>query len=242
MPDASAIAARSMSDDLARLASISQNLANAATPGYKAELAVARPFAEVLQAATAAGPTSWVAPLPVLHTAIDQRAGALLPTGAALDVAIEGPGWFELAGPDGPVYTRLGRFRIDAQGRLTDEAGRTVVSNEGEIRLESPEPRIDRQGKVWDGSTLAGQLKVVTFDEPRALQPLGAGTWSADDQPAREAGSVSVRQGHLEASNVETTQQMVRLIETMRRFEANQKLIQGYDDVVSRAVRTLGGL
>lgn len=240
MANALSIAALSMSDDMARLAVLSNNLANAATPGFKRDMAVGRPFVDFVHAATPQGASSWASTLPLSRSWTDLRAGAMQHTGHGLDVAIEGDGYFEIDDPGGPVYTRQGSFQVDASGRLVDAAGRMVAGTGGEIRVESSEPRIDRQGRVYDRDKLAGQLRIVRFEAPQALVKLGAGQFAAADQAALPVADAQVRQGYLEASNVTTAHEMVRLIETMRHFESNQKLIQGYDEMLERTIRTLG--
>ena len=107
-------------------------------------------------------------------------------------------------------------------------------------RVDGGPPRIDRRGRVLDGETLVGQLRIVRFEDPQSLVKLGAGLFGAGAQTAQPLADAGVRQGYLEASNVVAANEMVRLIETMRHFESNQKVIQGYDEVLERAIRTLG--
>ena len=234
--DALAIAASSMAGDIDRMAVISHNLANAGTAGFKRGMAVSRPFVAMLDAQLAYG---GAAPQP-LQAWTNHAVGPMQNTGHALDLAIDGDGFFEVEDANGPVYTRTGQFQLDANGRLVDAAGRAVAGSGGEIRLESPQPRIDRQGRVYDGDVLAGQLRVVRFDEPQSLVKLGAGQFAAGAQSAQAVADPAVRQGYLEASNVVAANEMVRLIETMRHFESGQKVIQGCDEVLERAIRTLG--
>ncbi len=241
MADALAIAARSMADDIARLAAISHNLANAATPGFKAEIAVSRPFVEFIQAAMTGGSASLATTLPELQSWTNHRAGPLQYTGNALDIAIEGDGFFELEDASGPVYTRQGSFQLDAGGRIVDAAGRVLLGSGGEMRIgDSAAPRIDASGRVFDGETPLGSLRIVRFEQPQALDRLGAGVYAGNAQAAQPVADPRVRQGYVEASNVVASNEMVRLIETMRHFESNQKVIQGYDEMLERAIRTLG--
>lgn len=238
MADTLAIAARGMADGIERMAAIAHNLANAATPGFKREMVLSRPFVDFLQAATQQGATATALPEPRSWT--NHASGPMQYTGHGLDLAIEGDGFFELEDSNGPVYTRQGSFQRDANGRLVDAAGRVVASSVGEMRIESAEPRIDRRGRVHDGETLAGQLRIVRFDNPQALVKLGAGHFAAAGQAPQPLAEPRLRQGYLEASNVVSANEMVRLIETMRHFESNQKVIQGYDEALERAIRTLG--
>lgn len=240
MADAIAIAARSMADDIARLAAISHNLANAATPGFKADIAVSRPFAEFIQAAMTGGSVSLATTLPELQAWTNHRAGPMQYTGHALDLAIEGDGFFELEDESGPVYTRQGAFQLDGNGRIVDAAGRAVQGSGGEMRIDSAAPRIDAAGRVFDGEKPVGSLRIVRFEQPQALAKLGDGLYAANAQAAQPVAEPRLRQGFVEASNVVAANEMVRLIETMRHFESNQKVIQGYDEMLERAIRTLG--
>jgi flagellar basal-body rod protein FlgG len=230
MADALGIAARIMADDLFRLNVISQNLANANTTGYKKELVAARPFVDYLEANLAVS-------LPALTSVVDTRQGALNQTGAALDLAIEGAGFFELAGNDGPLYTRQGSFRLDGRGRLVTAAGVPVMGAGGEITLGGTQPSIDRQGRIFEGERQLGQLKIVRFADPSRLVPLGAGLYRAEAAGESSAEPFQVRQGLLESSNVATLPEMVRLIELTRRFEAASRLAQGYDGMLGAAIR-----
>lgn len=242
MPDAISVAARVMADDLYRLNVTSQNLANAGTAGYKREVVVSRPFVELLRAGLPVEGVARLVPvsLPSLASAVDVRPGPLTRTGAPLDVALDGEGFFELSGDAGPLYTRQGSFRIDAQGRLVSPAGLPVMGMAGELSLSGTQPEIDAQGLVREGGRLAGQLRIVKFASPGALVPLGGGLYRAQQaaEPAAPAGGV--RQGFLEASNVAALPEMVRMIELTRRFEAAQRIVQGYDGMLGGAIRTLG--
>jgi flagellar basal-body rod protein FlgF len=234
MADAISIAARIMADDLFRLNVISQNLANAGTTGYKKEVVVARPFVDYLQ-------QNVTVSMPALSSTIDSRQGSLTQTASALDVAIEGGGFFELAGAEGPLYTRQGSFRLDGRGRLVTPAGIPVVGGGGEITLSGTQPSIDRQGRIFEGERFVAQLKIVSFADPARLTPLGGGLYAASSQ-VRGAGEPSteplqVRQGFLESSNVVTLPEMVRMIELTRRFESASKIAQGYDGMLGAAMR-----
>jgi flagellar basal-body rod protein FlgG len=231
-----------MADDLYRLNVASQNLANATTAGYKREVVTSRAFVDLLRAGLPAAGAARLIPvsLPALGSALDVRPGPLTRTGNALDVALEGEGFFELAGDAGPVFTRQGSFRLDAQGRLTSPAGLPVMGSSGELVLARPEPQIDAQGRIFEDGRLAGQLKVVTFAAPRELTPLGGGLYRAEQAAALAPEAAAVRQGFVESSNVAALPEMVRIIELTRRFEAAQRIVQGYDGMLGNAIRTLG--
>lgn len=236
MSEVLAIAAKSMADDLARMATISHNLANATTPGFKKDITVTRPFIEYLQT-YGAYPRTFTTTVPVLDTVVDYKAGSLRYTGGALDVALDGDGFIELQSDHGPLYTRQGNFQVDARGRLITATGIPVA---GDITLTTTQIRIDNQGRVFDDDRPAGQLRVVSFEHPGALQKVGAGLFIAPNATAGQQSESRVRQGYLENSNVASVTEMVNIIDTMRHFEATQRLIQGYDAILDRAIRMLG--
>lgn len=131
-------------------------------------------------------------------------------------------------------------LRLDAGGRLVGATGLPVSGLDGDILLGSTQPVIDKQGRVYDGERVAGQLKVVRFAETGRLAPLGGGLYRSEAAGEAMQGALQVRQGFLESSNVVALSEMTRLIELMRRFEAAQRLVQGYDGMLGGAIRTLG--
>lgn len=227
----------SMHADLARLDRVALNMANAQTPGYKREVVTAQPFSARVEAA--ANGVS-------VHT--DQRPGTLKPTGQSLDFALAGPGWFEVATPQGPAYTRHGQFRLDAAGRLVTQQGHPVTGQSGEIRLPNLAPVADAAGRLFDaaagtraGAPVLAQLRVVQFEAGAAVQKLGDGLVLPQGSPANVAeGTLQVRQGYLENSNVSHMQEMVRLLETVRHLETLQKVALGYDEMLAASIRKLG--
>lgn len=231
------IAALGMQADEARLKNISQNLANISTPGYRREIAVTPTFAQQVTN-MAAQPVPAASANPVT---IDTTAGVLRSTGSSTDVAIEGDAFFELDGPDGALYSRQGHMHVDVRGRLVGSQGLPVMGVGGEITLSNQPFTINAAGEVRQGDRVAGVIKLVKFDHPSTLQPSGNGTYAQggariDDQ----AGDSRLRSGFIEGSNVDSAQEMVRLTETVRHFEALSKVIQSYDDSLGTAIRKLG--
>src|SRR5262245_7411285 len=243
MIDALAIAAHTMSDDLTRMSIISQNLANVSTIAYRKQLPVSRPFLDYL--ALPVGGTTGALPvtMPLTQIVLDQGAGTQRRTDNPLDFSIEGDGFFELRGAQGPIYTRRGDFRVDERSRLVSASGLPVMGVGGEIQLLSEAVvRVDPDGKIFDRDVQVGQLRIVRFPDPTTLEYVGTGFYIARTGAAGEpsAPGQRVRQGFLENSNVTSAAEMVRLVETLRHFEANQKVIQGYDQMLERAIRALG--
>jgi flagellar basal-body rod protein FlgG len=238
-----AIAAINMVTALFRMSSISQNIANTTTNGYKQEVPFGQPFPEVLASTNPVTGRTTTVPVSVtgMNRTTDFAAGSVRYSGNPLDLAIEGPAFFELAGSGGLLYTRAGNFKLDARGRLVTEDGLPVMGLSGDILLTTPQPVIDGNGAVFENGKQVAQLKLVRFDDPRVLRPIGAARFAAGGGAATQIETFPrVRQGFLENSNVNPAREMVRMIETVRLFETNQRLIQAYDDSRDRAIRGLG--
>jgi flagellar basal-body rod protein FlgF len=180
----------------------------------------------------------------------DARPGTLKPTGQSLDLALTGPGYFEISTEGGLAYTRQGSWQLDARGRLVTPQGDPVMGQGGEIVLMHPHPVIDAAGQVFEAKADGGaepmpvaQLKVVQFfdSNTKNMQRIGEGLVITDQPPTQVADSeLQVRQGFLENSNVSSMQEMVQLIQSMRHFESLQRVAMGYDEMIGSAVRKLG--
>jgi flagellar basal-body rod protein FlgG len=240
MIDALTMTEAAMLVDVERLRAASHNIANSSTLGFKREIALSRPSFEATVSGFGLAP--WAPGAPVATTATDHRGGTLRLTGNPLDIALEGDGFFVLGGAAGEIYSRQGEFRLDRAGKLVNAAGLPVLGESGEIVLSSAEPRIDRQGGIWEGENLVGRLRVVQFQDPGRLESLGGGTFAAGAAAVVPGQTVNIRQGFVEAANVSAMHEMVRLIETMRHFEASQHLLRGYDAMTGTALSTLGSL
>ncbi|HSV47314.1 MAG TPA: flagellar hook-basal body protein [Ramlibacter sp.] len=246
MDEVLAISLHAMKGDMARLDQIAMNIANGLTPGFKRGVvhqgAQQASFAAHLNAALAdpaAGPTAGA-----VTVSSDMRVGSLKATGQKLDVALAGKGYFEVMTDAGPAYTRQGNFRIDAQGRLVTQQGHPVLGHGGEILLQLADPIISAAGEISSAGggaqRVLARLKVVTFADASHLQNLGKGLHAAGPgaQLAKD-DEVQVRQGFLENSNVNSSQEMTSLVQTMRHFESMQKIAQGYDEMLGTAIRKL---
>lgn len=248
MSEILSVAESSLLTDLLRLDVISNNLANANTPGFRRDVPVSRSFGEQLAdelgAAGVGSPELRAALLEERTTRVtDQHPGTLRFTGNPLDVAVEGDGFLTLEGANGPVYSRMGSLSLDPGGRLVGAGGLPVLGIDGEIQLSTSTPRIDAEGVIWEDEQPVGQLKLARFDAPDGLRKLGSGLFAgAEPQPPSDDRPLRVRQEHLESSNVSVMSEMVLLIGLMRRFETTQRLVQNWDESMAQAVRTIGDL
>jgi flagellar basal-body rod protein FlgG len=244
-----AITLQAMQSDMGTMDRVGMNIANAQTPGYRREAASTASFARLVQAGGDAGADA-AAP-PASGVFMDPHQGTLKVTGQGLDLALSGPGWFEVATAQGPAYTRLGAFRRDTQGRLVTAQGQPVMGTAGDIQLPDGALFIDSQGRIFEGAggepraakPLAepvARLKVVLFDAAAPAQRLGDGLVAFGAASQRPADAeTDVRQGYLENSNVGAMHEMVQLLQTVRHFESLQKVAVGYDEMLGGAIRRL---
>lgn len=228
-----------MRSRLAELDRVAGDLANAATAGYKGERATTaesdRPdFGSQLASAidVAEGPTR-----------VDMRAGSIAPTGRDLDAAIDGPGFFVVETKDGERYTRDGRFVRRADGALATARGQAVLGENGApIMLGKGAVQIDADGSVRSGAATVGRLRVVEFDDTKALTRENASLMKADGNASPNPAEISeVRSGALEQSNVSVVDRIAEMTSVNRSFESLQKAITTLaNDVDGRAISELG--
>ena len=178
--------------------------------------------------------------------------GSINMTSNPLDLAIEGEGYFQIQRPDGSTgYSRAGNFHRSAEGKLVTSDGMAVMP-EIQIPDGASAVTIGQDGTV--SVTVAGQtepqevgkLELARFVNPAGLQALGNNLYGvtgasgeAQTGPANAEGRGAIRQGALEASNVNVVQELVDMIETQRAYEVNSKMIQATDEMLRNANQQL---
>jgi flagellar basal-body rod protein FlgF len=222
---------------------ISENLASASVPGFKRQDLSFSAVEAGLMPVT--GPNQHFS-IPQANTLSSFRQGEMRYTGVTTDVAIEGAGFFEVQLPNGATaYTRDGEFKLNSQGQLVTKQGYLVLGDAGEIQVDRNAAlplSISSIGHVSSGADVRGRLKVVDFDQPQLLTPIGGGYFLADNPQMTETdiAQPSLRQGFLESANTSTISEMASLVSVMRAFEANQRVIQMHDERMGRAITELG--
>ncbi len=220
---------------------IANNLANATNPGFKREVLSQVAFGDMLlsntQTGDAIGPLSIGTQVTTIKPNLTSNGFRW--TQNTLDLAIGGNGFFAVQTGGGVAYTRNGAFTTDANGFLTTAQGDRVLGTDGQPLDLSGSGRvaISRTGEVRVGNRLAGTVAVVALD-PDSLRKLGGNYLSGTVDANAKVGTVA--QGALESSNVNTVSEMVALIENMREFEADQKVIRALDDTLGGAVNQVG--
>jgi flagellar basal-body rod protein FlgF len=227
---ASGLRARMESLDL-----LANNVANASTGGYKAD----REFYSLYVGPEAADSGS-SSTMPVIERPwTDHSQGNVYTTGNPLDVAISGKGFFAVNGPSGPLYTRNGKFRLAADGKLTTADGYAVRDLQGApLKLQAARPfEIGRDGMVTQDGAIIGKLEVVDFTSTASLSKQGSNYFRADAsvKPAPSAAA-SLQQGNLEGSNTGSAEAAVRLVSVLRQFEMLQKAVSIGSEMNKRAI------
>jgi flagellar basal-body rod protein FlgF len=220
---------------------IANNIANVDTTGFKVEMPMVR-VDESDGARMLDGPKTLKF---VLDDGVvrDFGQGALRQTGGTFDLAIEGQGFFRVQTDAGERYTRDGRFTLAPDGRLTTQAGDPVLGDSGEI-VVNPEDgpvSISADGVVSQNGEQIGKIGVVTFEDLASLSKAGENLMrnTSNLQPV-PATAAQVRQGMLETSNVNSIQQITRMIEVSRAYESMARTIEGSSELSRRSVERLG--
>jgi flagellar basal-body rod protein FlgF len=174
---------------------------------------------------------------------IDFSPGALVATGNPLDAAIEGESFFTVIMPDNSLrYTRSGAFTIDGDGQLSTLHGEKLLGQSGRpIDVNGKSAMINESGEVLIEGRSVDKLKMTQFNEPCYLLKRGYGLYEKSDKTEEiETGSYKIRQGHLEGSNVNPIESMVKMISGLRNYEADERAMQSEDQTLSKAVNEVG--
>lgn len=249
------IGATGMNVQAKRMEVISNDLANASTTGYKKNTTIVSSFREELY--TRLNDTQNNVPnnrpigtmtlgAKVNEVFTDYAQGSLIKTGNMVDVAIQGDGFFVVQTPAGERYTRDGSFVINSQGALVTKEGYEVMGQDGAINFgeeymqSGGEITIKEDGQVFRGLELIDTLNLVSFEDNNQLVKLDDNLY--EGQGARLPFTGTLMQGYLESSNVNPVTAMVDMITVSRAYEASQKVIQTYDQLLGKAVNEVGRL
>lgn len=169
---------------------------------------------------------------------VDFSNGAIRHTGNDLDLAIEKDGFFKVDTVKGPQYTRNGGFSLNAEGVLTTRSGEPVMGESGPIEISGGRITIDRQGQVMVDERIIDRVIIVNFDDLSKLVKSGKCNFSHPDgaEAERTVAQPVLHQGYVEQSNVNPTTEMIKMIETYRTYESNQKAIQTLDEMTRKLV------
>ena len=239
-----------------QLDTITHNLANVATNGYKRSRAV---FEDLLyqNMRQTGGASTEQTQLPTglqlgtgvrtVATSRNFSQGALTQTGNNLDLAVNGQGFFQIQMADGSTaYTRDGSFQVDAQGQVVNSSGYPLspaitipanaqsitIGRDGTVSVAMPNTTVPQQ---------VGQIQLANFMNPAGLDPRGgnlfaesAASGTAQAGNPGTSGLGVLNQGMVETSNVNVVEELVSMIQAQRAYEINSKAIQTSDQMLAR--------
>ena len=224
-----------------RLDTLAHNLANLRTAGFRSEEVK---FDEMLKAGDGFGadPVSLASQG---KTFLSTKTGELTQTGNPLDMAVSGDAYFGFQGPNGTVYTRDGRMRINQAGTVETLNGRPLLDAGGAQIQVDPNGgalTIARDGMITQDGRQLGAVGLFTIPATAKLTRFDTSGVIPDQaaQPALDFSQAGVMQGFVEGSNVNPILEMTRLIELQRAFESAANLIQSNERSVGDAIQTLG--
>lgn len=222
------LSAEAMNNNVSKNDVIANNMANVNTTGFKSDILIYKRDEENDREVTTQ----------LVTINFDQ--GPLSRTGRALDLAIQGRGFFEVDTGEGTRYTRNGAMVRDSDGYLTTQDGAPVS---GGIQLPPGEIDIAEDGSVSVNGTVYGRIAVVDFEDSSVLEKDGSSLFRASggvkpsEVPPEEA---SVLSGYIEKSNVDVIGEMTDMISALRAYEISQKALKSQDEILGMMVGRIG--
>jgi flagellar basal-body rod protein FlgF len=242
-----------MTSQMKKMDVVSNNIANLNTGGFKRDVVVSRAFTDEIThriddiSDTKKNPKIGKMSLGVFvdEVVTDFTTGALINTGANLDVAISGQGFFSIQITDkkGNVtekYSRDGAFTLASDGTLSTKSGGVVLGNEGPIVLNSADVTIDENGNVYSNNELVDTLKLVDIEDVGTLRKFGDNLFETTKDSNVKPFTGTTIQNFLENSNINSVREMIEMITLSRVYETNQKMIGIHDTILAKAVNDIG--
>lgn len=238
-----------------RLDTITNNLANASTSGFKREGVTSISFKEMMGIKIKDLSVPFIKENIGYHSLgvkigenyTDYTQGSLKETENTYDLALNGNGFFAISYMDkqGNVsekYSRDGEFTMDADGFLRTLEGDYVQGEGGDLVIpaDAKEVLINTQGEVYADGEYVDTLKIVDFEDYDYIKKFGENLYDIVDGAVETEATAKVQQGYLEMSNINVVKEMVEMINISRTYESNQKLIQTADEMLEKTVNDVG--
>ena len=216
------------------------NLANASSPGFKRDMLFTRELSRA-QAKQIPRKSDWETPM-IDQVYTEFEHGTLEKTDNPLDFAIEGDGFFVVETPSGEnALTRCGSFQVDQTGFLINADGHRLLSDGGPINVGAAAVTIAESGQIELNGSQVGALRIVTVPDRQVLKKIGDNEFlTPDDIEPVAALNFAVRQGYLEASNVNAIKEMVNMIISFRNYEADAQSLKTQDETLENLIDNVG--
>ncbi len=232
---------------------ISNNIANVDTTAYKRDRVIEKSFKDVLTSKIRDGKVNKKIGKMNLGVYVDKiytdfSQGPIKQTDDPFDIAIEGKGFFKIASIDeegnkSVKYTRDGSFTLNSDGELVTKDGFYVLAGDEKMNLnDSDYARINQDGTVYQNGIMAGKLDIVSFEDNNTLKKIGTSMYEAGEISKEIPFEGKLQQGFLEGSGVNSVDEVINLITATRVYESNQKIIQTYDETMSKVVNEVGAV
>lgn len=174
----------------------------------------------------------------------DLSQGTAIGTQNPFDLMIEGDGYFSVQTPDGPRYTRAGDMTLSPDGALVTKAGHPVMGEKGAIYLRGTEFQVNQRGEIYQDGQLMDRLLVHRFDDEKQLERVGNNYffYESDPEAVHRVDHPQIQQGYLEGSNVNAIKNLTAMIIAHRSYEAYQKAVSNYDQIMDKSSNTIGSV
>lgn len=242
-----------------RMDTMTNNLANVTTVGFKKEGATSQAFQDILTVKikdASMGSTRITQPLGFDNPGVkigenytDYTQGSFRITDNTYDLALAGDGFFAIefynkAGERSTMYTRDGQFTLTREGYLVTEDGDYVLDTQNRrIRLDTlQDSKISDDGTIYQNDVAVARIQVTDFADYDYLEKYGENLYRPLEGATRTNANAEIKSGYLEMSNVNIVSEMVNMIAITRQYESNQKIIQTYDESLEIAVTQVGKL
>lgn len=208
------IVLQSIKSDLTQIDRVSSNTSNVSTPGFKAYLSN--------------------------KVGINQTQGQLTKTSRALDIAIEGSGWFVARKNDTLILTRNGQFQISNDGHLVTSSGYVLQGKSGDIALPGASFELSQYGEITIDETYIAQFLTVEPTQNQRSQYNNGEIYLNSREKLQLSTSNAFRQGYLEQSNAQPSEAVLQLMILNKHTQTMQKTYQAYDQMVQKTISELG--
>ena len=220
---------------------IANNLANINTSGFKRDKIHMEEFQmPVAQMTQMNGQDKKLSYVHDRATVKNMSPGPMKPSGNELDVAISGKGWFVVNTPQGERFTRNGEFKINNEGNLVSNEGFPILGEAGVINFGPNEKDIAfaRDGTISSSDGIKGKLRVVDFADEQKLKKEGFNLFSSPE-PAIPFEAPNLMQGMVEQSNVQPVLELTKMIETVRAYTSQARIMQKSEELKTDAITKL---
>jgi len=250
-----------------RMETITHNIANADTTGFKKDHFISHSFDDVMvrrindqndtwrwgtgadgerirlqegRGIPRVGPMRLGVQVDHLHT--DFQMGNLESTERPTDFALIGDAFFVVQTEDGERFTKAGAFYLDSHGYLVDGNGNFLLGENGPINVGGLNFHVDQQGNVFNEDGLIDTIRVASFEDNTTLRREGLNLFFATEPPLAEPHEFTIAQGFIELSNVDVARETVDMMAMFRTYEINQRILTMIDETLGRAVNDIGRL